>query len=157
MLVKAPPSIKPEKPLRISDLVRAFSNTLDSLLPQKAIQELCSWICTQDYLTTTFQLSDIIKGSSVTVLQVQQYKDVFINFEGQKQYHYNDLHQQGYSNGHYPMTVQCQYKPIDICYMFEPHDYAKTMNHQTSLPLGADSIQLHAPTYDPRTKDPNQH
>ena len=58
--VKTPPSIIPQKPSKIDDLVNPFSNTLNSLPPKKKIRELCSRISTQNYFTATFQWSSIV-------------------------------------------------------------------------------------------------
>ena len=85
--VKHPPSLKPHKPSKFNELVISFFNTLDFLLLQKDIHELCTSLSTKDYLTATFMWSSIVnKQLRDSKLWSQQCKDLITKFEEQNSY-----------------------------------------------------------------------
>ena len=87
---KPPPCIKPKKPARINDLVSASSNTLNSFLALKHIQELCSKITPDDH---TFQSFHIVNQHLWNAgQQVQKYRDLITEFKEQQIIYYCNIY-----------------------------------------------------------------
>ena len=88
------------KSLKITDLINAFSNILNSLPYKRRSKKYVLAFQHKIFLTITFQWPHIVnKQLSDVTLLVKQYMQLITKFEQQKHLSFNEIYQGRYADG----------------------------------------------------------
>ena len=114
-------------------------------------------ISSEDYLCATLKWSWIINQCLKYVTQqIQQYRELLAEFEEQKYVQYQNVYQQGYTNGPFSRRYQKQYKPMDVSKMFVLFYHPARMDPLSPSLAEPDSLKIHAPAFDPQIDEIQQ-